>query len=303
MTACLTGIPTREVSRPEVQALLCGDENGVAGLREDMLCEFRTGNRALLLRGFDVEELGEEHFAACLANIGAWLGTPSPQSPDGELIARVESNSSDPQTRGTHSESELNPHTDLHDILVLACVRAAAQGGDSFLVEAERLYQRLAVLAPQHLPALLKGYHFGTNPVLQSAHRVSDEAIPIFLPSGNRGAIHCCCNGYFLRMAASTRGEELPKDLGDALQALQTVAAELAAQSRFRLNSGELLFWHNWSWLHGRTAFANGSEPPRLLLRLWLRSTIVASDPLLTQRGIRIDEDHELTRKMRLLAA
>jgi len=303
MTAEPTGLPIRRVSGQEVNALLGGDQDGFAELREDLLREFHTGARALLLRGFDLDRLGESQFAQCLKRMGAWLGEASPQSPAGDLIARVESNKSDLQARGTHSDSELDPHADMHDILALACVRAAEHGGESFLVDADRLYARLAAEALEHLPALLGGYYFGTNPVLRSEHRVSEARVPIFLPAGDGGGMHCCCNGYFLRMAAASRGEELPGDLGAALQVLQTIAAEMAAQNRFRLEPGDVLFWHNWSWLHGRTAFADGSSPPRLLLRLWLRSAIVARHPLLAQRGVWIDEDHALTQKLGLLAA
>lgn len=272
------------------------DDTVLADLRREVVGAFAKGPRALILRGFEVEGSGEAALDRALQMVGSWLGQASPQSPEGELVARVEHRPHDPQARGTHSEDELQAHTDLHDILALACVRQAPEGGDSLLVSAAALRQHIARTAPEALAALERGYYFGTNPVLRSDHPVSRTPVPVFLD--HEGAALVCWNGYFMRMAALHRGEEPPADLQAALGHLRKAAAELAAAATFRLMPGDMLFWHNWSWLHGRTAFRDDPARPRLLLRLWLRSELVARPAILAERAAAIDADHRLTQAM-----
>lgn len=279
-------------------ATLAADE---PDLRAKLIACFTAGPRAVLLRRLDAGD--EDAFAAKLLEIGTWLGKPSLQSPGGERVARVEHLPGDVQKRGTHSDSELVAHTDLHDILALACVRAAPTGGDSFLVSAQDLFERMSRTAPEHLPALLEGGPMGTNPVLRSAEPISPGPVPVFLPEPGTARMQCCANSYFLRMGAELGGHSLPTALAAALDALKAAAADLARERTFRLEPDDVLLWHNWSWLHGRTAFSNATDRPRLLLRLWLRSDLVPRDPRLADLARRIDEDHELTREKGLRLA
>jgi hypothetical protein len=288
-------VPIRQVAAAEVRALASADDQALASLRDELVANFRTGPRAIRLQGFDPATSGEQAFAASLERIGGWLGTLSHQSPRGEAVARVEHDPRDRQARGTYSDSELRPHTDMHDILALACVRKAATGGDSFLVPADRLYRLMQAQAPEHLAALYEGYYFGTNPVLRSARPVSATRVPVFLPDPRGGSMQCCCNGYFLRAAAQFRGEPLPPVLEAALAMLHGIAARLADEAQFGLAEGEIVIWHNWSWLHGRTAFVDSPAHRRLLLRLWLRSELVPRAQVLADRATQIDADHALS--------
>ena len=287
----------------DVAALREGREADLATLRATMVDCFTSGPRAVLVRGLDPAALGEDAFGTALLRIGGWLGTPSAQSPQGERVARVEHVPGDLQKRGTHSDSELVAHTDLHDVLALACVRAAAEGGDSFLISATDLHDRIARQSPQHLGALYQGGFMGTNPVLRSRQPVSREPVPVFMPEPGGTRMQCCANGYFLRMGALACGQDLPEALLAALDAMKVAAAELAERRTFRLEPGEILLWHNWSWLHGRTAFTDAPDHRRLLLRLWLRSSIMPRDARLADLARRIDADHELTHQLGLRAA
>lgn len=298
MTASSLGIARRTITPAELAGLLRSEPDSpvLAGLRQDLIDCFRTGPRALLLSGIDPRGIGEADFAAALLKLGGWLGVPSIQSPQGELVARVEHDPADLQARGTHSDSELQAHTDLHDILALACVHPAELGGESFLVAAGELHDCLLERHRECLAALRTGYYFGINPVLQSDHPVSEAPVPVLFDAGERKLV--CWNGYFMRMAALHRNEQLPSALVQALIYLRELAAELAERCRFTLAPGDILFWHNWSWLHGRTAFEDGSANRRRLLRLWLRSDLIDRPPILAERGARIDADHRLTQQL-----
>lgn len=290
--------PIRLWTTGEVQALLDGREDALADLREEMTVNFARGPGAILLRGLEPAVLGEAGFAAALARLGGWLGTLAIQSPQGELVARVERRGDDPAARGTHSDSELRPHTDLHDILALGCYRAAAWGGESLLVSARDLYQAVMAEAPQLLPALARGYPWGTNPALHSRRPLRPRLPILFLPEGGRGP-QLAWNAYFLHQAAREMGEDLPPALAEALARLGAMAERLAAQSLFVLMPGDMLFWHNWSWLHGRLPFADHADQRRLLFRLWLRSALAPrADPGMLELGLRIDEDHRRAAEM-----
>ena len=60
------------------------------------------------------------------------------------------------------------------------------------------------------------------------------------------------------------------RELMAALDFVQEVASRPELRVTFTLEPGEILFWHNFTLLHARTAFANSEDRKRLLLRLWL---------------------------------
>lgn len=289
-------VPRRSLSAGERHAFAAGDEAALAQLRADLRAAFGQGARAIVVETGDPSVVGEDGFAARLLMMGRWLGTPSIQSPQGEHVARVERRPGDAQARGTHSDLELAPHTDLHDILALGAVREAMRGGDSFLVRAVDLHEAVRQRMPHHLPALRQGYFFGTNPVLRSRAPVSADRVPVFAGEGD--GVQCCFNPYFLQAAAQARGEALPPAFADAVTDLRALALELATTAQFRLSPGDVVLWHNWSWLHGRTAFEDDPEQRRLLLRLWLRSDLCPpADIRFAERSVAIDDDHERTRR------
>lgn len=262
-------------------------------LAEDLRAAFTRGPRAIIVEGLDPAVLGEDGMADALALLGAEVGTLSVQSPRGERVMRVEKQTDNPEARGTLTDLELRPHTDMHDILALASVHTAREGGESMLVNVAELHAELARRHPETLAPLQRGYWFGTNPLLASGDPLSVARVPLI--DATHGWPMACYNGYFLHRAAQQRGEELEPELADALEAMGQVALELAMRDLFLLRPGEAVFWHNWSWLHGRTAFHSPpSEPARLLFRLWLRSDLAGPvHPEFKARGEIIDRDHQ----------
>jgi len=96
-----------------------------------------------------------------------------------------------------------------------------------------------------------------------------------------------------MHAAAKRLGMELPPALVAAMNwfDLQAMRADLGAT--FVLQPGEVLFWHNWTCLHARTAFRDSPGAKRLLLRLWLNVPDGRPvHPEIAERARRIDEDH-----------
>jgi hypothetical protein len=191
----------------------------LAELRADLRAAFTDGARAIVVETGDPSVVGEDGFAERLLMLGRWLGTPSIQSPQGELVARVERRPGDAQARGTHSDLELAPHTDLHDILALGTVREAA-GRDSSRPRGGPARRGPAADAAS-LPALREGYFFGTNPVLRSRAAVSASEVRF------SRAMAMGCNAASTPISCKpprARGEALPPDLAAAVTDLRALA-------------------------------------------------------------------------------
>lgn len=285
------GRPPEDVRRedfaaPPIAAL-------AAGLRHAL----HHGRGAMLLSGLDPAALPGDLFARIFRGLGAHLGEGAIQGPDGGRIARVEK-ADNPTGRGTLSDVELGPHTDMHELMALACVSKAAEGGESMLVSAPAVHDRLAATRPELLPALYEGYWAGVNPAVGGEKPVSDAKVPIFSRAGGR--LSCSYNRYFMHAAAQHLGEALPDALERALAAFDAVAAEEGLGARFMLEPGEMLFWHNWSCLHARTAFRDAPGARRLLLRLWINA-VDGRDvhPAVAQRARTMDADHRAAMQRR----
>ena len=64
--------------------------------------------------------------------------------------------------------------------------------------------------------------------------------------------------------------EMLPERLREALALYDEIALRPQVRADFLLEPGEMMFWHNFTQLHSRTAFDDTPETKRLLLRLWI---------------------------------
>jgi hypothetical protein len=249
------------------------------------------GAGATILTGLDADTLPAGALDRIFWGLGTRIGTASIQSPAGERIARVEQSDHNPEGRGTLTDAELRPHTDMHEVLALACIRDAVEGGESLLVSAAALHEAVGRRSPAALAALAQGYYAGINEAVGGARPVSAEKVPVFSTTG--GKLSCCYNRFFMQSAARLRGEALPADLAAALAILDEEASRPGLGFRFRLRPGEMAFWHNWTCLHARAAFRDAGANRRLLLRLWLNVAAGRPvDPRVAARAAAMDADH-----------
>ena len=274
----------------------------LASLAAELRHAVTHGSGALILTGLDLASLPPDGYARIFRILGGVLGRASIQSPAAERIARVERSDDNPEGRGTLTDAELRPHTDLHEILALACVREAAEGGESMLVSAAALRDAVRRRSPQALASLERGYPHGINPAVGGAEPVTRQPVPIF--STAAGKLSCCYNRFFIESAARLRGEPLPADLTAAMVILDEEAARPGLGFRFRLRPGEMVFWHDWTCLHARTAFRDRGTRRRRLLRLWLNAHDPRPvDPRVAARAPTIDADHRAAAVRRSAAA
>ena len=238
--------------------------------REDL----HTGLGFLLLRGFPADRYSQDDLGRIFYAIGTYLGTPMPQSYQGELLGHVMDVSDIEQNaRAYHGGGKLNMHSDAGGIAALMCLKASASGGESRIASTAALHNEILKTRPDLVSVLYEGFlQRSTEKDAEhgNGQNLSDGKIPVFTRSN--GEFACRFIGGFLRRAiekgdVSEGGLEL--EAVDALDNL-SVLPEFYLDMSFQ--EGDMQFLNNNLILHSRTDYTDGPEldQRRHLLRLWL---------------------------------
>lgn len=261
-------------------------DDSIRQLMQAVRFELRHGKGAVILSGLDIAPLGEELFGKLYWGLGGFLGRHAIQSVKGDLLGRVEQLEDNPAGRGYQSNIELGPHTDFHEILSLAGVRDAAQGGESGLVSSLAIYNVIARERPDLIPALEEGYWIDNGDGTNTPYKV-----PVF--GRQDGVLSCYYHAMLLMNGAAQSGSDLPEKLREGLDMIRAVAERPELQARFTLQPGEMMFWHNFTVLHSRTHFENAPGQSRLILRLWIHADDQRPMPLgYIEKALQIDAMH-----------
>ena len=280
-----------EGRRPEEVTRRDFDDPAIAALMDDVRERIDAGPGAVILTGLDVAALGEERFARIIVGLSAHLGALAPQSPRRDRIGYVRNEADNPDARGYQSDVELAPHTDFHEILLLAAVSPAAEGGLSGLVSMAAIHDILAREQPDALELLAEGYPHDTT----GEGLLSDGPMPVLVEAG--GLVSGYAQGLFMFSAARTLGEEVPPRLIEAMRAYAEIAQRPGVIVRFMLQPGEIMLWHNFRVLHARTAFRDDATRRRLILRLWINpERSLPLPPVYLSQRARFDALHDAGR-------
>jgi len=235
--------------------------------------EMRDGRGFAVVRGFPVDQMPLEDMRRLFWLFGLALGRPVSQSVMGDRLGDIVNTSDvDPGARAYRNNAELLPHSDPGDYLAFLCIRPAMEGGVSRFTSSYAIYEHLRTTAPEHLPALFRGFHF---------HRFGEQApgdapitpyrVPAFSVKDDVLSVR------HLRQYVEMAAEEDPNcALSDAevaaLDALEAASNHPDFAFDFTLQPGECVFANNYTALHARTAFQDFPDPERkrLLLRLWI---------------------------------
>ena len=269
------------------------DHPAVNALMAEARAEVMDGHGAIILVHPEIGRYALADYERLYWGMGTHFGRGVAQSRLGDKIGYVRKDENNPTGRGYLGDQELRPHTDFHEVMSLASVEKAAIGGESGLVSSIALHNEMLATRPDLLPALYEGFYHGHNPKAGTAgDRVSPKKVPIFCYVD--GKVSCYYHTIFMRFAAEAMGQPFPPDLAASMAYLNELAVRPDIQARFMLEPGEILFWHNWTNFHSRTAFQNSSTRKRLLLRLWLNvENGRAVAPEIAERARLIDRDHE----------
>jgi len=226
--------------------------------------QLHRGRGFALIEGPDPARYDLEDYARLFWALGSHLGRGAVQSQFGDHVSRVERNPDLPW-RGTTTDMELRPHTDFHEIMALASVSLAPEGGVSGSVSSRHVHDVLAAERPDLLEALYEGWYH-TAPAKGEA---PSGKVPIFCE--REGLVSCFHNRVFFQKPEDA-GEPMHEALMQAIAAMDAIANRPGVAARFMLEAGEMAFWHNFRVMHARTAFRDSEMQKRLLLRLWLHA-------------------------------
>ena len=287
LVAATRHVPTTQITRRDF------DHPLVAALMREVRTALLDGHGAIILAHPALDRSRLDDYERLYWGLGAHLGHGVAQSGNGDKIGYVHKDPDNPAGRGYLGDQELRPHTDLHEIMALASVEVAAEGGRSGLVSSVALHNEILATRPDLLPALYEGYYHAQNPRAATAGpRLSRHKVPIFCYVD--GQVSCYYHKIFMRFATDLLDRPFPPELAEAMAYLDQLAVRPDLAASFTLEPGEMLFWHNWTNFHSRTAFTDSPRQRRLLLRLWLNiedGRHVA--PAIAERAKLIDRDHE----------
>ena len=226
-----------------------------------------------VLSGLSLDGHGAPMRAALFCAVGAHLGRTRSQNAAGDLLGHVRDSGADardPSTRIYQTAERQTFHTDSADVVGLLCLRAAKAGGDSLVVSAETIHNRLLETAPELLPALFEPIATDRRGEVPPGAKPWFE-IPVL--SWHAGRLSVMYQRQYIESAA--RFAEAPRPSARqlaALDAFDRAANDPSLHVAMRLAPGEMQFVHNHSLLHDRTAFTDHEAPERRrhLYRLWL---------------------------------
>jgi hypothetical protein len=226
-----------------------------------------------VLRGLPVERYERQVAATIFCGIGAHLGRARSQNAQGHILGHVRdigASSKDPNTRIYQTAERQSFHTDSADLVGLLCIHDARAGGDSLLVSALAIYNRMRAEQPELLLRLF-------DPIATDRRgEVPPGAKPYLeIPVLNWYAGHLTVfyqRQYIESAQRFPDAMRLTPDHIAALDRFDALAEDPAMHIRMRLQPGDMQFVYNHSQLHDRTAFVDWPEPSRRrhLLRLWL---------------------------------
>ncbi|KAI5358282.1 putative TauD/TfdA-like domain, taurine dioxygenase TauD-like superfamily [Septoria linicola] len=164
-------------------------------------------------------------------------------------------------------------HTDAGDVIALACLETAAEGGESKLSSSWTVYNELARTRPDLIRTLAepwanenfsgRGDKYTLRPLLHYQPKTDSTPERLIIQYARR-----TFTGYW----GLPRSSDIPpitEAQAEALDALHFLAEKHAVSLGFR--KGDVQYANNLSIFHARDGFKDTPEQQRHLIRLWLR--------------------------------
>jgi len=226
-----------------------------------------------VLRGLDVTALSREMSAAIFCGIGAHLGSARSQNAAGHILGHVRDTGADAQdtnTRIYQTSQRQTFHTDSADVVGLICLRDAQEGGESLLVSAVSIYNRMRAERPDLLERLFDPIATDRRGEVPEGAKPYMEIPPL---SWHDGKLTVFYQRQYIDSAQRFAGAmRLTPAHVEALDMFDALANDPDLHFGMRLQPGDMQFVYNHSQLHDRTGFVDWPDPDqrRHLLRLWL---------------------------------
>ena len=231
------------------------------------------GQGVAAFEGFPVHRFDSTQLRAIWWGLSCALGTPVSQSWRGDLIGDVQdlgTGISGPIGRGYTSNTELNFHADACDVAGLFFLRTAKEGGVTRVASAIAAHDEIARRRPDALELL-----YQPLPWSWQGNQPADERgwyeMPVFGLVDD--IVSCAYVRTNILLAAQNAGAPpLSAEQVEAVQMLVETASEPDLWVEHHFEPGAMVFVHNHTALHLRTAFTDWDDPAlrRHLLRVWV---------------------------------
>lgn len=241
----------------------------LAGLRDKLI----HGCGVEVLRGLPVDQMDRAMAATIFCGIGAHLGSARSQNAAGHILGHVRdvgADANDPNTRIYQTSARQTFHTDSADMVGLLCLRNAQQGGDSLLVSAETIFNRMLDQRPDLLPCLFDPIATDRRGEIPEGGNPWMDIPPL---SWHAGKLTVFYQRQYIDSAQRFDGAmRLTPAHVEALDLFDALANDSELHFSMRLQPGDMQFVYNHAQLHDRTGFVDWPDPDRRrhLLRLWL---------------------------------
>jgi hypothetical protein len=241
----------------------------LAALKDKLL----TGIGFEVLRGLPIATYSQEMAAAIFCGVGAHLGGARSQNAVGHILGHVRdlgARVDDPNARIYQTNARQSFHTDSADVVGLLCLREAKEGGDSLLVSAETIYNRMRAARPDLLARLFEPL------ATDRRGEVPEGAEPYMtIPplSWHGGKLTVFYQRQYIDSAQRfPDAMRLTPQHTEALDLFDALANDPELHLTMRLRPGDMQFVYNHAQLHDRTGFVDWPDlaERRHLFRLWL---------------------------------
>ncbi|QGX97666.1 TauD/TfdA family dioxygenase [Roseovarius faecimaris] len=226
-----------------------------------------------VLSGLPVQRYSQEMAATIFCGIGAHLGRARSQNAAGHILGHVRDTGADPNdtnTRIYQTSARQTFHTDSADVVGLMCLRDAKEGGDSLLVSAETLFNRMRATRPDLLALLF-------DPIATDRRGEVPEGMKPFMEipvlSWHAGHLTVFYQRQYIDSAQRfPDAMRLTEQHIEALDMFDALANDPELHIQMRLKPGDMQFVYNHAQLHDRTGFVDwpDRDKRRHLMRLWL---------------------------------
>jgi hypothetical protein len=237
------------------------------------LREIRDGRGFVVVRGLNVADYTDDEVGLIFWALGAYLGAPITQNPQGDLLGHVYDHGrryGDIDVRGYETNAHLPFHSDSCDLVGLLCLRRAKSGGLSSIVSSVTIHNEIQRQHPEYLAPLYNGFHYIKREAALTDDPVTPHRLPVF--GAKDGYISSRLVRNQISAACVKTGKPLEPLEQAALDLLDNLAYDPQIHLDMDLQLGDMQLCNNLTILHSRTGFEDWPEPERRrhMIRLWL---------------------------------
>jgi hypothetical protein len=244
--------------------------------------QLEQGPGVVRLSGVPVDDLSRAMLRRLFWGFCVNLGTPVYQTSAGEVLAEVKDETGTGAALDynsgvgklisartvARSTGALRFHTDKCDLLSLLCVSNGIECGISKIVSSVAIHNEMARRRPDLLRVFYQPF-WRMRPEDEEGDRPDRVfQMPVFARAAD-GGFTCQYSRTYINQATEVPGvPPLTEEQNAAMDLLHEIGEEICLFAPFE--PGDIQFMTQHVTCHGRTAFRNGPDASRVLLRIWL---------------------------------